>query len=207
VPLILIVFLVPGLVYGLSTGALKTQKDISKSFIYSMEQMAPVLAMAFFAAQFIESFKYSGLDQMLAFVGGDALASSGLPPMLLLVGIVFLTMIVNLLMSSMSAKWTMLAPILVPIMMMVGVSPELTQCAYRVGDSVTNIITPLNTYAIVILAVMQRYNKSAGMGQLIATMLPYSIVFAIFWTIFLVAYIWLGIPQGPGAPMWYAPGH
>jgi aminobenzoyl-glutamate transport protein len=207
VPIILFVFIVPGLVYGISTGALSNQKDVSRAFIQSMEAMAPVLAMAFFAAQFIESFRYSGLDQMLAYLGGDALAASGLSPMFLLVAVIVLTMIVDMLMSSMSAKWTMLAPIIVPMMMMVGISPELTQAAYRVGDSITNIITPLNTYAIVIIAVMQKYNKSAGMGQLMAMMLPYSITFAIFWTSFLLLYVWLNMPLGPGAPMWYTPGH
>jgi aminobenzoyl-glutamate transport protein len=98
-----------------------------------------------------------------------------------------------------------LAPILVPMLMMVGISPELTQNAYRVGDSVTNIVTPLNSYAIVILAAMQRHRKDAGMGNLIAMMVPYSVVFAIVWTIFLLGWVWLGIPIGPDAPMWYVP--
>lgn len=207
VPLIIVIFLTPGLAYGIATGALRTQKDVSRAFIHSMESMAPVIAMAFFAAQFIECFRYSRLDQMLAFVGGDMLASSGLPPLALLLGIVAVTMVVNLLMSSMSAKWTMLAPILVPMMMMVGISPELTQCAYRVGDSATNIVTPLNTYAIVILAVIQRYRPASGMGQLIALMVPYSIAFAVAWAVLLLLYVWVGLPTGPSAPLWYAPGH
>lgn len=207
VPIILVAFLVPGLAYGIATGSVRSASDVTKAIIHAMGQMAPVIAMAFFAAQFIACFQYSQLDRMLAFAGGDALVSLGLPPMALLVGIILLTMTVNLLMSSMSAKWTMLAPILVPMMMMVGMSPELTQCAYRVGDSVTNIITPLNSYAIVILAAMQRYSRSAGMGNLIALMLPYSVWFFIVWTLFILGWVALGIEPGPNAPLWYTPGH
>ncbi len=206
VPIIILVFLTPGLAYGISTGSLRTQKDVSRAFIYAMETMAPVIALAFFAAQFIESFRYSRLDQMLAFVGGDLLAASGLGPLPLLLGIIVVTMIVNMLMSSMSAKWTMLAPIIVPMTMMVGVSPELTQCAYRVGDSVTNVVTPLNTYMIVILAVMTRYRKESGMGELLAMMVPYTMVFAVVWPMLLVLFVWLELPMGPGSPMWYVPG-
>ena len=207
VPMILIAFLVPGVVYGVMTGVLRTQAHFSKAFIGSMADMAPVIALAFFAAQFIASFQQSQLDRMLAFGGGRLLVESGLPTWALLAGIVVLTMTVNLLMSSMSAKWTVLAPILVPMMMMAGMSPELTQCSYRVGDSVTNIVTPLNSYAIVILAAMQRHKKSAGMGNLIAMMVPYSVVFAVVWTLFLLGWVWLGLPIGPGAPLWYAPVH
>lgn len=206
VPVIVVVFLTPGIAYGISTGSLRTQKDLSRAFYYAMEAMAPVIALAFFAAQFIESFKYSGLDRMLAFLGGEMLASSGLSPVALLVGIVIVTMVVNLLISSMSAKWTILAPIMVPMMMMVGVSPELTQSAYRVGDSVTNIVTPLNTYAIVILAAMQRYQKDVGMGPLLAMMTPYSLVFAAAWVALLMAFVLGQVPTGPAAPMWYVPG-
>jgi aminobenzoyl-glutamate transport protein len=187
------------------TGSIRSQADVSKAFIGSMVSMAPVIALSFFAAQFIAAFQFSQLDRMLAFAGGKALVQSGLPIPALLAGVVVLTMTVNLLMSSMSAKWTVLAPILVPMLMMVGISPELTQNAYRVGDSVTNIVTPLNSYAIVILAAMQRHRKDAGMGNLIAMMVPYSVVFAIVWTIFLLGWVWLGIPIGPDAPMWYVP--
>lgn len=205
VPIIFAVFLVPGLAYGLVTGSVRSQSDVTKAFVHAMSSMAPVIAMAFFAAQFIECFRYSRLDTMLANVGGQTLVSLGLPPLLLLVAIVVLTMIINLMMSSMSAKWTALAPIIVPMMMMVGISPELTQCAYRVGDSVTNIVTPLNAYIIVILVVVQRYARSAGIGSLIAMMLPYSVLFFLVWTAFLLLWVGLGIPIGPGAPLWYAP--
>ncbi|MCC6678874.1 MAG: AbgT family transporter [Phycisphaerales bacterium] len=207
VPIIFAVFFVPGLAYGLVTGSIRSQGDVTKAFVYAMSSMAPVIAMAFFAAQFIECFRFSRLDAMLANAGGQTLVSLGLPPLLLLVAVVVLTMFINIMMSSMSAKWTALAPILVPMMMMVGISPELTQCAYRVGDSVTNIITPLNSYVIVVLVAVQRYSKSAGIGNLIALMLPYSVVFFIVWMAFLLLWVGAGVPIGPDAPLWYAPAH
>lgn len=206
VPIIFFTFLVPGLAYGFSIGALRTQKDVAKAFIQSMATMAPVITLYFFAAQFIEYLGYSNLGRMLAFIGGTALVEADLPPTLLLSAIVLLSLCVNLFIGSMSAKWTMLAPILVPMLMMVQVSPELTQVAYRVGDSVTNIVTPLNPYMIIILVAMQKYAKNAGMGNLIALMMPYSVIFAVVWTLFLVAWVMLGIPLGPAGPLHYVPG-
>lgn len=202
-PLILAAFVVPGLAYGMATGSIRGQKDVTKAFIHAMSTMAPVIVLAFFAAQFIEYLKYSNLDRMLAYIGGDALAEAGLPPLLLLVAVVVLSLFINIFIGSMSAKYTMLAPILVPMLMMVGISPELTQVSYRVGDSVTNMVTPLNTYMIVILVAVQRYAKSAGVGSIIAMMMPYSVVFTIFWTLLLVAWVWLGIPLGPRGPLEY----
>jgi aminobenzoyl-glutamate transport protein len=206
VPYILIGFLLPGLAYGIATGSIRKTTDVTKAFVHSMATMAPIIAMAFFAAQFIECFRFSRLDAMLANAGGKALVAADLPKPLLLVGVIMLVMVINILMSSMSAKWTALAAILVPMLMMAGISPELTQAAYRVGDSVTNIVTPLNSYIIVILAAVQRYRKDAGIGNLIAMMLPYSVVYFIVWTLFLLGWVALELPLGPKAPLWYTPG-
>jgi aminobenzoyl-glutamate transport protein len=205
VPLILIAFLVPGVVYGVVTGGIRGASDITKAFTHAMVMMAPVLAMAFFAAQFVECFRYTRLDVMLANAGGKLLVGSGLHYSVTLVGVICLTMVINLLMSSMSAKWTALAPILVPMTMMAGISPELTQAAYRVGDSCTNVVTPLNSYVVIILVAMQRWKKEAGIGNLIAMMLPYSITFAIAWTLLLLGWCVAGWELGPGAPLWYTP--
>lgn len=205
VPLILVGFLVPGLAYGFVTGTFKRLKDVSVAFIGSMQTMAPIIAMAFFAAQFIESFRHSQLDGMLAHAGGQALFAADLPKPLMLVGVILLVMGVNILMSSMSAKWTALSVILVPMLMMAGISPELTQAAYRVGDSVTNIVTPLNTYVIVILAAAQRFRKDMGVGNLIAMMLPYTVIFFIFWTVFLLIWVAMGWQLGPMGPLSYSP--
>ena len=205
VPLILLAFLIPGVAYGVVTGAIRSAGDITKAFTHAMVMMAPVLAMAFFAAQFVECFRYTRLDVMLANAGGKLLVGSGLHYSVMLTGVVALTMVINLLMSSMSAKWTALAPILVPMMMMAGISPELTQAAYRVGDSCTNVVTPLNSYVVIILVAMQRWKKEAGIGNLIAMMLPYSIGFAIAWSLLLLGWCAAGWELGPGAPLWYTP--
>ncbi|CAG1008567.1 p-aminobenzoyl-glutamate transport protein [Phycisphaerales bacterium] len=205
VPLIFFVFLVPGLVYGFYTKAIKSQADISSAFIYAMSSMAPVIAMVFFAAQALECFRYSRLDTMLANIGGQALVAADLPPKVLLVALILLTLLINLMISSMSAKWAALSPIIVPMMMMVGISPELTQAAYRVGDSVTNVVTPLNAYIVVILAVAQRYDKDAGLGSILATMVPYSAAFFVFWAILMVVWVTFGVEIGPDAPLWYVP--
>jgi aminobenzoyl-glutamate transport protein len=122
----------------------------------------------------------------------------------MLASVILLVMVVNLLVASMSAKWTALSLILVPMMMMTGISPELSQAAYRVGDSVTNIVTPLNTYIILILAAGQKYRPQLGIGNIVALMVPYSVAFWIAWTLFLLAYVYLGLPLGPNAPLWYA---
>jgi len=207
VPIIFVVFLAPGLAYGFATGALKGATDVSKAFIHAMVTMAPIIVLAFFAAQFIEYLKYSNLDRMLAFVGGSALVEAALPRPLLMVGLILLSLTVNMLIGSMSAKWAMLSPIIVPMLMIVGMSPELAQMTYRVGDSVTNIVTPLNSYILVVLVVLQRYWKAAGLGSLIATMLPYSIVFTIVWGASLLIWTSFGLPLGPEGPLDYVPAH
>ncbi|MEL7239372.1 MAG: AbgT family transporter, partial [Planctomycetota bacterium] len=154
-------------------------------------------------AQFIEYLKYSQLDQMIAFAGGAFLAQAALPTWALLIGFILLVGLFNLFIGSMSAKFAMVAPIFIPMLMIVGISPELTQAAYRIGDSVTNTITPLNAYLVIILVFMQRYAKQAGMGTLISMMLPYSIAFLGAWIVLLLVWLGLGIPLGPEGPLTY----
>lgn len=205
VPVIFFMFVTPGVAYGVATGSIRSLGDIAAGFYEAMKGVAPIIVLSFFAAQFTEFLKYTNLDRMLAFAGGEALLASGLPPTVMLVGLVVISLLINLLIASMSAKWAMLAPVIVPMLMIVGISPELAQVTYRVGDSVTNIVTPLNSYLLIVLVVMQRYWSRAGMGTLIATMTPYSVVFAVAWTLMLLAWVWLGWPLGPGAGLWYAP--
>lgn len=203
VPILFFCFLIPAIVYGFTFGNLRTDKDVARLMIDSMAAMAPIVVLAFFAAQFTESFKYSGLDKMLAMEGGQMLGKSGLPPYVLMIAFILVTLVFNLFVGSMSAKYAMFAPIFVPMFMMVGISPELTQAAYRIGDSVSNIITPLNAYLVIILVFMQKYVPKAGMGTLISTMLPYTLVFTVVWTILLVVWMALGYPLGPEGPLWY----
>ena len=203
VPLIFLLFLIPGIVYGYVSGSVKTHRDIIKGMSTAMSTMGYYIVMAFFAALFIAAFGQSNLGALFALKGADFLRALGLPGQVTIFGIIVLTAMVNLLIGSASAKWALLAPIFVPMLMSLGISPELTQAAYRVGDSTTNIITPLMPYFPLVVVYAQRYVKSTGIGTLVSLMLPFSVVFFIGWTIFLVAYWMLGIPLGLQAPYVY----
>jgi aminobenzoyl-glutamate transport protein len=137
--------------------------------------------------------------------GATALKALGLPAVPLFVSFILLTAAVNLFMGSASAKWALMAPVFVPMFMLLGYSPELTQVAYRVGDSVTNIITPMMSYFALIIAFFQRYEPRAGIGTLVATMLPYSVVFFLGWSVMFAVWLGLGLPIGPGAALEYTP--
>ncbi len=203
VPLLLTLFLIPALAYGFGAKTLQTDKDVARLLGDTMASLGPYIVLAFFAAQFIEFFKYSRLGEMLAIVGGQALAAAALPPALLMTGFIVLVLLGNLLIGSASAKYAFLAPVFVPMFMQAGISPELTQAAYRVGDSVSNVITPFNPYMVIILAFMQRYTAQAGIGTLVSIMLPYTIVFIVVWSLLLVAWILSGIELGPAGPLFY----
>jgi aminobenzoyl-glutamate transport protein len=206
VPLIFLAFLVPALAYGIGAGTIKNDKDVAKMMSEAMAAMAPIIVLAFFAGQFIAWFGQSNLGTMFAITGGRAIAESGLPTWAVLIAFILLVAVINLFIGSMSAKYTLLAPVFIPMFMIgASMSPELTQAAYRVGDSCTNIITPLNAYLIIILVFVQKYDKQAGMGTMIALMLPYSVVFLITWTALLLAWVSFGIPLGPEGPLEYVP--
>ena len=196
VSLIFVLFLLPGVVYGYAAGTVSNAKDIIAGMTKSMETMAYYLVIMFFIAQFIFAFSQSNLGVLLALKGAAALQAAGLPSALTIVGIILLTGLLNLFVGSASAKWALLAPIFVPMLMGLGISPDLTQAAYRVGDSTTNIITPLMPYFPLVVVYCQRYVKSTGIGTVTAMMLPYSLTFLGLWTLFLLAYWALGIPLG-----------
>ncbi len=205
VPAIFLVFLLPGVAYGIAAGTLRSDRDAARIMTESIMSMAPIIVLYFFAAQFLKYFEYSNLGKMMVMVGGKALASSGLPPEVLIVGLILITIVFDLLMASMSAKWLIFAPVFVPMFMLVGISPELTQCSYRIGDSVANIITPLNAYLLLILVAMQKYAPRTGMGTLVALMLPYTLVFFVVWAALLLVWMQIGVPLGPGGPLEYVP--
>jgi aminobenzoyl-glutamate transport protein len=196
VPLIFLFFLIPGVVYGYVAGTIDSHKDIITGMSKSMESMGYYIVMAFFAAQFIAAFTNSNLGLLIAINGADWLGSLELPAQFTIVGIIGLTIMVNLFVGSASAKWLIIAPIFVPMLMRLGISPELTQAAYRVGDSSSNIITPLLPYFPLIVVFCKRYSKDAGIGTLISMMLPYSVALAVLWTAFLLLYWALGLPLG-----------
>ncbi len=196
IPLIFLLFLIPGAVYGYVAGTVTSHRDIINGMSKSMSTMGYYLTMIFFCAQFTSAFGKSNLGALLAVAGADFLKALGLPGMLTIGGIIVLSAFVNLLVGSASGKWALLAPIFVPILMQVGLSPELTQAAYRVGDSTTNIVTPLMPYFPLVVAFCQRWVKGTGIGTVTSMMLPYSLSLLVLWTVFLMVYWMLGIPLG-----------
>lgn len=203
VSLIFLLFLVPGVVYGIVSGTMKSSKDMIAGMTHAMNSMAYYLVIMFFIAQFVYAFGQSNLGVLLALKGAQGLQALNAGVAISIVGIVLLTGFVNLFVGSASGKWGLLAPIFVPMLMTLGISPDLTQAAYRVGDSSTNIITPLMPYFPLVVVYCQRYVKGTGIGTLTAMMMPYSIAFLILWTVFLLCYYWVGIPLGIGSSYIY----
>jgi aminobenzoyl-glutamate transport protein len=195
-PLILLVFIVPGLAYGISVGTIKDSKDAAKLMVEAMAAMAPIIVLAFFAGQFIAYFEHSRLGTMLAMSGGAWLSELDMATGVLLIVFILVTALFNLFVGSMSAKYALFAPIFVPMFMLLGISPELTQATYRIGDSVSNIITPLNSYLVIILVFMQKYAPKSGIGTLISMMLPYTIVFTVAWSLMLLLWLHFDLPVG-----------
>jgi p-aminobenzoyl-glutamate transporter AbgT len=196
VPLIFLLFLFPAMAYGYAAGTVRTLKDVVNGMTKAMSGMGYYIVMAFFAALFTDAFGRSNIGALVALKGATLLQALAMPSQVTIVGIILVTCAVNLLIGSASAKWALLAPIFVPMLMQVGIAPELTQAAYRVGDSTTNIITPLMPYFPLVVVYCQRYVKGAGIGTVASMMLPYSLVFLTTWTIFLLVFWGLGLPLG-----------
>lgn len=203
VPLLFLCFFIPGLVYGISSRSIRSDRDLAGMLYKTIAGLGSYIVLAFFAAQFVESFRYSGLGEMLAVSGGALLAQLAIPTPMLMVGFILLVGMANLLIGSASAKYAFFAPIFVPMFMQVGISPELTQAGYRIGDSFSNIITPLNPYMIIVIAQVQRYAVGSGFGTVLALMLPYSLTFLVIWCVLLGGWLALGLPLGPGGPLSY----
>lgn len=186
-----------GLSYGLAARTIKSDADAMGGMAKSMETLGGYLVLVFFAAQFVAYFNWTNLGLIFAVKGAAALQASGLGGMPLILGFVLLSAVINLFMGSASAKWALMAPVFVPMLMLVGYPPELTQAAYRVGDSTTNIISPMMSYFALIIAFFQRWDRKAGIGTLVATMLPYSLAFLVAWCVLLFVWLQLGLPLGP----------
>ncbi|WP_208585961.1 AbgT family transporter [Gracilibacillus suaedae] len=203
VPIIFILFFIPGVVYGIVTKNIKNDKDVANHLSDSMGTMGLFIVLSFAAGQFVAFFEESNLGMLIGVYGAEFLDSISLTGIPLLIVFIIIAGIINIFIGSATAKWAMMAPIFVPIMMQFGYSPELTQMAYRIADSSTNIISPLMTYFALIIAYAQKYDKKMGMGTLISTMFPYSIFFLVIWTLMLIVWILLGIDLGPGSPVHY----
>lgn len=201
IPGILLLFLIPGLVYGKTIGKIKTSHDLVEAMTEAMKSLGGYMILAFFASQFIAFFGKTNLGAILSYRGAEFLDAAGLKGLPLILLFILLSAFLNLFMGSASAKWAIMAPIFVPMMYRLGLSPALTQVAYRIGDSSTNIITPLMSYFSMIVVFLQKYDEDAGLGTLISMMLPYSMFFLLFWSVLMAIWILFGLPLGPSAPM------
>ena len=204
VSFIFIGFIIPGVVYGRVTGSMRSDREIVDGMSQAMSTLGLYIVIVFFAAQFVAFFGWTNLGQIVAVLGADFLERIGLtgPPVFL--GFIAASAFVNLMLGSASAQWAVTAPIFVPMLMLTGYSPEVIQAAYRIGDSVTNIITPMMSYFGLILAFATRYDRNLGIGTIVSMMLPYSIAFLLGWIVLF--YLWvfgLGLPVGPGSPTYF----
>lgn len=192
-----------GVAYGIGAGTYKNDSDVMKGMGKSMETLGIYIVLVFFAAQFVAYFKWTNLGLIIAIEGATLLKASGLGDIPLMLAFILLSGVINMFMGSASAKWAIMAPVFIPMFMLLGYSPELVQATYRIGDSVTNIISPMMSYFALIVAFMTRYEKEAGIGTVISTMLPYTLVFLIVWALLLIIWLLIGIPVGPDAPLYY----
>lgn len=203
IPLIFFAFVLPSVVYGTVAGTVKTHHDVFAGMTRAMSNMGGYLVMVFFAAIFIDAFNRSNLGALLALKGASLLREMGASAAATVLGVIFISAILDLIVGSASAKWALLSPILVPMSMSLGVAPELTQAGYRIGDSCVNIVTPMMPYFPLVVVFCRRYVKNSGIGTLVALMLPYSVVFLFTWTGYLLLYWALGFPLGPGSSYIY----
>ena len=198
IPILLILFLVAGISYGITMGKIKSAGDVPKYMTIAMKDMSSYIVLVFIIGQFVSYFNWSKLGYILAVNGAEMLTSMNLKGIPLFIMFILLTAFINLFIGSGSAKWALLAPIFVPMFYMLGYAPSLTQLLYRIGDSTTNIISPLFPYMPIILGLAQEYDEDYGMGTVISTMIPYTIAMLIMWVIMAIIWITLGIPLGPG---------
>ncbi len=203
---IFIFFVAIGYAYGRATGSLKTDRDMIDAMSGAISALGLYIVLVFFAAQFVAFFGWTNLGAITAVTGANFLVESGMTGPMVFFAFIVICAIINLSLGSASAQWAVTAPIFVPMLMLIGYAPEAIQAAYRIGDSTTNIITPMMSYFGLILAWATRYQKDLGVGTMIAMMLPYTIFFITAWSVFF--YLWtfvVGLPVGPGSPTYYTP--
>ncbi len=191
--------------YGAGAGTLKNDADFMNAMGKAIKGLGVYMVLVFFAAQFVAYFNWSNLGLIVAVKGAELLSALGLGDVTLMVALVIVAGFVNLFMGSASAKWAIMAPVFIPMFMLLGYTPEFTQAAYRIGDSVTNVISPMMSYFALIVAFVERYQKNAGIGTVIALMLPYTAVFFFVWTLLLAVWVVAGLPVGPGAGLYLKP--
>jgi aminobenzoyl-glutamate transport protein len=198
-----LIFLVPGLMYGIGAKTIQKDSDVVEMMVKGITGIASFLVLVFFAAQFVSAFNYSNLGIILSVSGANFLQNIGFIGLPLIIAFIILTAFINIFIAVDSAKWIIMAPIFVPLFMRLGLSPELAQVVYRIGDSSTNIISPLMPFFPLAVAFSQKYDKKFGVGSLITTMAPYSLAFLVGWTLLFIVWFLLGLPLGPGAGLLY----
>ncbi len=192
-----------GIIYGFTTKKYTSDSDVVSGMSEAIKTLGAYIVLVFFAAQFVAFFKMSNLGIILAIKGASAIQNTGLEIIPLTLLFILFSALINLLMGSASAKWAIMAPIFIPMFMIVGYSPEYTQAVYRIGDSATNIISPMLSFFPLIITFIQKYDKKAGIGTIVSTMLPYSIAFIFVWSLLMILWIITGLPIGPGAEIYY----
>ncbi|WP_432755970.1 AbgT family transporter [Staphylococcus pseudoxylosus] len=197
--IILVLFLVPGLVYGIKMKVFHNSKDLGKMLADSMGSMGSFIVIVFFAAQLLAFLEWSNLGVIVAVKGASLL--QGQNGIVLILGIILLSALINLLIGSASAKWGILAPIFIPMLMLIGFHPAFTQMLYRIGDSISNPITPMMPYLPLLLSYAQKYDNNMKLGSLLSSLMPYTIVLSIVWPLFMIIWYLLGWPLGPGGPL------
>ena len=198
---LLLLFFVPGLIYGIIVKTIKNEKDVINHMSNSMKGMGGYIVLVFFAAQFIYWFNYSNLGLVLAIDGAQFLSHIGFTGIPLIITFLLLSAFLNMFMGSASAKWAIMAPVFVPMFMILGYHPGLTQAAFRIGDSVTNVITPMMSYFALIVTYAQNYDEKNGIGTIISLMIPYTVIFMLVWAIMMTIWMLLGIPVGVDGPI------
>lgn len=199
IPILMLFFVVIGVTYGKTVGTIKSVNDIPKHMAESMKTMSSFIVLVFVIGQFVAYFNWTNIGVVIAVKGSNFLQNVGFTGIPLIIGVILLSTIINLFIGSGSAKWSILAPIFVPMMMILGYSPAMTQVIYRIGDSSTNPISPLFSYFPIIIGLAQQYDKDAGIGTVVSLMIPYSVIFIIVWTLQLILWMVLDLPLGPGA--------
>ena len=203
VPLVTGLFLIPGLAYGIITKSITSDKDVVRMMAQAMRDMGGYIVIAFMAAQFLAYFNWSNMGIIIAVKGAEFLKNAGFTGAGLIVGFIILSSFINLFVGSASAKWAIMAPVFVPMFLLVGYDPALTQMAYRIGDSITNSVTPLLPYFPIVVAFAKKYDPKCGMGTIAANMMPYSVSFGIVWILLLVLFMTFNLPLGPDGGIFY----
>ena len=198
--IITFLFFMPGVFYGVKVGKFNNANDVVKGMSKQMGSMGSVLVLTFFSYNFLALLTKSGLGTYITYLGGNFLKNMNLSeyPILLIIGFIIITAIINLFVGGLTSKWMLLGPIFLPMLYQVNsnMTPEVVAAAYRVADSSTNIITPLMSYAGIILVFMRKYKPEYTIGDMISLMMPYSISFLVGWTILLLGFFAFGIPFG-----------